>query len=115
MKELLSTFLFFTIVATANAFAPAPNSNVAVVAKQSSLNMGFFDMFNSEEREKKAAAKEREVKEQMRLQQEIMERRNNPEKMEEYEARVRVRRKLRMAGKDEAAEIVNDQIYDGTE
>ena len=41
-----------------------------------------------------------------RLQQEILERRKNPAMMEEYEAKVRVRRALRMAGEDDMADAV---------
>jgi len=55
--------------------------------------MGLFDIFLSpEEREKQRLKKEAEIEEQERLLEEMRERRTNPEKMEEYEYDVLVRR-----------------------
>lgn len=68
-------------------------------------------MFDAEKRKEREAQREREIEEQMRYQREILARRSNPEKMEEYEAKVRVRRQLRMNGEDEAADTL--EMYDG--
>jgi hypothetical protein len=73
--------------------------------------MGLFDFFNDDARKEREERKQREVEEQERYQQEILARRSNPKLMEEYEAKVRVRRALRMAGDDEAAEKL--EMYSG--
>jgi hypothetical protein len=75
------------------------------------LHMGLFDFFNDDARKEREERKQREVEEQERYQQEILARRSNPKLMEEYEAKVRVRRALRMAGDDEAAEKL--EMYSG--
>ena len=75
--------------------------------------MGLLDFFSDEARQEREEKKRREVEEQERLQKAIMERRKNPEKMEEYEAKVNLRRQLRMAGNDEAAS--NVAMYEGAE
>lgn len=71
--------------------------------------MGLFDFFSEDAKKEREAKRQAEIEEQERLQQEILARRSNPKKMEEYEARVRVRRNLRMSGEDEAANMV--QMY----
>jgi len=68
--------------------------------------MGLFDFFSEDARKEREARKQREIEEQEALQREIQERRRNPEAMEEYEAKVKVRRNLRMAGRDDAADAV---------
>lgn len=73
--------------------------------------MGLFDFFNEDARKEREERKQREVEEQERYQREIIARRSNPEKMDEYEARVRVRRQLRMDGQDEAADAM--EMYSG--
>ena len=73
--------------------------------------MGIFDYFSEDSRRKREEEKERIYAEQEALQREIIARRSNPEKMEEYEAKVRVRRALRMSGEDDAAE--NMDMYNG--
>jgi hypothetical protein len=73
--------------------------------------MGIFDYFSEDARRERDEKKEREVEEQERYQREIIARRSNPEKMEQYEAKVRVRRSLRMAGNDEAADSMD--MYKG--
>eukprot|EP00547_Thalassionema_nitzschioides_P003137 CAMPEP_0194212060 /NCGR_PEP_ID=MMETSP0156-20130528/11650_1 /TAXON_ID=33649 /ORGANISM="Thalassionema nitzschioides, Strain L26-B" /LENGTH=99 /DNA_ID=CAMNT_0038939781 /DNA_START=149 /DNA_END=448 /DNA_ORIENTATION=- len=83
-----------------------------VSSLSTSLQMGLFDFLNPEEAKKRKEAKEREIEEQIRLQNEIRDRRKNPKKMEEYEAKVRVRRNLRMAGNDEAADMLSAKMYD---
>ncbi len=79
-------------------------------SSSSSLQMGLFDFFSPEARKEREEQKQREIEEQERRQRLIMERRRNPEKMEEYEAKVRVRRALRMKGQDEAADKV--ELFD---
>jgi hypothetical protein len=68
--------------------------------------MGLFDMFSEESRKARADAKQREIEEQEELQRQILERRNNPDKMEDYEARVAVRRRAYMADRDDLAKSV---------
>jgi hypothetical protein len=75
--------------------------------------MGLLDFFNEEAKQERARKKRLAVEEQERLQKAIMERRRDPEKMEEYEQKVQARRELRMAGKDEEAERVI--IYDNVD
>ena len=73
--------------------------------------MGIFDYFSEDARKAREEKKERIYAEQEALQREIIARRSNPEKMEEYEAKVRVRRALRMSGEDEAADGMD--MYNG--
>ena len=107
--KVLSIFLLLAAAAQSTAFVVAPQSGT-MSKTSSSLQMGLFDFFSKEEKEKREQKKEREVEAQERMQQEIIERRRNPEKMEEYDAKVRLRRKFRAAGNDEAADAVN--IYE---
>merc|ERR1712157_414572 len=79
----------------------------------SSLEMGLFDFFSAEAREKRELKRQKEIEEQERLQMAILERRSNPEKMEEYEAKIQQRRNLRMQGKDEEAS--NVELFDDLE
>ena len=95
--------------ASASAFLSASttqNRKNAIVGKTTVRPMGLFDFFNEDARKEREERKQREIEEQERLQQEILARRSNPKMMEEYEAKVRVRRALRMNGNDEAAETV---------
>ena len=110
-SENLVVFLCAFAVAQTSAFSVAPRQVVdptAVVAPRSStkLSMGLFDFFSDEARQEREEKKRRQVEEQERLQREIMERRKNPEMMEEYEAKVRLRRKLRLEGRDDMAERI---------
>eukprot|EP00521_Asterionellopsis_glacialis_P005212 CAMPEP_0195264068 /NCGR_PEP_ID=MMETSP0706-20130129/10649_1 /TAXON_ID=33640 /ORGANISM="Asterionellopsis glacialis, Strain CCMP134" /LENGTH=111 /DNA_ID=CAMNT_0040318307 /DNA_START=89 /DNA_END=424 /DNA_ORIENTATION=- len=105
--------------ASTNAFTVIPSQGVT--ASQTSLQMGVFDFFSAEAREARELKKQKEIEEQERLQKIIRERRNDPAKMEEYEAKIRVRRQLRMQGRDEDAtkvelyENIEDQtLLDGT-
>lgn len=117
----LSLSLLFPVIAVlilpdqeCSAFAPsALSSPSALSAKSSSaLSMGLFDMFNKEAKEAREKKKRAEIAEQERLQREIMERRRNPEKMEEYEIKTQMRRELRMAGNDEEAAKVAATLYE---
>ena len=96
------------------AFVPAPTTSQhqsLVHSTTTSRPMGLFDFFNDDARKEREAKREREIEEQMQMQREIIARRSNPEKFEEYEAKVRVRRALRMNGEDEAAEKI--EMYTG--
>lgn len=68
--------------------------------------MGLFDFFNDDAKKEREEKREREIEEQMKYQREIIARRSNPEKMDEYEAKVQARRQLRMSGDDEAADKI---------
>jgi hypothetical protein len=93
----------------ASAFVASSTHSTATTT--TTLHMGLFDFFNDDARKEREERKQREVEEQERYQQEILARRSNPKLMEEYEAKVRVRRALRMAGDDEAAEKL--EMYSG--
>lgn len=76
------------------------------------VNLGLLDFFSEEARAKRAERVQAEREEQEQLQAEILERRANPEKMAEYEARVAIRRKAYKEGKDGYAyvnEVMKDQ------
>mmetsp|Transcript_21918 Transcript_21918/g.32817 ORF Transcript_21918/g.32817 Transcript_21918/m.32817 type:complete len:128 (-) Transcript_21918:389-772(-) len=95
VNSLSTLITFFLLNASANAFAPSTSQSrmIASTQKQTQLQMGLFDIFLSpEEREKQRLKKEAEIEEQERLLEEMRERRTNPEKMEEYEYDVLVRR-----------------------
>ena len=77
--------------------------------------MGLFDMFSKEAQEKREAKKRAIIEEQERLQKEIMERRRNPEKMEEYEITTQMRREARMEGRDEDALKLQQELYQDAE
>lgn len=92
---------------------PHDGSNIVTTfggSTSTARSMGLFDFFSDEARQAREEKKQREFEEQERLQKAIMERRRNPDKMEEYEQKVNLRRSLRMAGNDAAAEQVT--IYD---
>mmetsp|Transcript_6682 Transcript_6682/g.14218 ORF Transcript_6682/g.14218 Transcript_6682/m.14218 type:complete len:140 (-) Transcript_6682:217-636(-) len=103
-----------------SAFAPvalssSPLATTTVESSSSALSMGLFDMFSKEAKEERERKKRLVVAEQERLQKEIMDRRRNPEKMEEYEYKTQVRRELRMAGKDDEALDIAAKMYDGAD
>lgn len=94
--------LFLVVINGSVAFAPV--SQQALTTSTTSLSMGLFDMFSEEARQKRKEREERERAEQEELQRQILERRRNPQAMEEYEARVSVRRKLYMSGREDLVE-----------
>lgn len=100
-----------------SAFAPVVPSPRSLSTEQSSsvLSMGLFDMFSKEAQEERERKKRRVIEEQERLQKEIMDRRRNPEKMEEYEIKTQMRRELRMEGKDDEALEIAATLYDGAD
>lgn len=77
--------------------------------------MGLFDMFSKEAQAERERKKRLVIEEQERLQKEIMERRRNPEKMEEYEIKTQMRRELRMEGKDDEALEIAATMYEGAD
>merc|ERR1712238_606834 len=92
------------------------------------LQMGLFDRFTQspEERaaaeaeklkikQEKAKAKRLMEQEQMRLQKEIIDRRRNPDKMDEYHALKQERRNLRLEGDDEGAANLAAKIFENVE
>ena len=100
-----------------SAFAPMVSSARSLATEQSSsaLSMGLFDMFSKEAREERERKKRLVIEEQERLQKEIMDRRRNPEKMEEYEIKTQMRRELRMEGKDAEALEIAASMYEGAD
>jgi hypothetical protein len=119
--KFTSALAIVAAASQASAFVVVPNNGAAVTtttttttqssSSSSALNMGMLDFFSEEARQKREAKKDAEVEEQLRLQAEIYERRKNPEKMEEYEQKVMMRRQLRMQGKDDEASDI--AMYDG--
>lgn len=106
--KVVSALVLAAAAAQSSAFV-VPAAGSGAVASSTNLQMGLFDFFSEDARKEREARRQAEIEEQERLQREIIERRKNPEKMEEYEARVKVRRALRMAGEDEMAKTV--QMY----
>ena len=113
MKTFTSLVAVAVGVHSCAAFVNTPTScHLQTSASSSTAQaMGLFDFFNEDARKEREERKQREIEEQEALQREIIARRSNPAKMEEYEAKVRVRRALRMNGEDEAAESVD--MYTG--
>ncbi|KAL7545305.1 hypothetical protein ACHAWF_008659 [Thalassiosira exigua] len=112
--KLIASLILALGSSSVETFAPiASNSygKFSSVCSSSARQMGLFDLFNAEARKEREERKEREIEEQERLQREIIARRSDPKKMEEYEAKVRVRRALRMNGEDDAADSVD--MYSG--
>ena len=107
--KIISALIVAAVTAQSSAFV-VPSTGSSAVASSTSMQMGLLDFFSEDARKEREARKQAEIEEQERLQREIIERRKNPEKMEEYEARVKVRRALRMAGEDEMATKV--QMFD---
>eukprot|EP00980_Cylindrotheca_fusiformis_P021911 scaffold8747_cov96-Cylindrotheca_fusiformis.AAC.6 len=120
--KLISTLTIVAASATAScsAFTVVPNQNSAL-STSTQVSMGLFDFFSDEARQKRELKKKREIEEQELLQKAIIERRRNPDLMEEYEANVQYRRELKMMGEfDEAKKVdvwsnVEDKtLLDGT-
>jgi hypothetical protein len=108
MKAFLLALFLVDVFFRSSAFmVVGPVRQRVLAPSTSSVEMGLLDFFSEEARQKREEQKRREREEQERLQKAIMERRKNPELMEEYELKVAIRRELRMAGNDEAAAQVN--------
>ncbi|KAL9183674.1 hypothetical protein ACHAXT_004530 [Thalassiosira profunda] len=115
MKAVVTSLVAIAVGAqTATAFlaaTPTCQHQTTAASTTTARSMGLFDFFNEDARKEREERKQREIEEQEKYQREILARRSNPEKMEEYEAKVRVRRQLRMSGNDEAAESM--EMYNG--
>lgn len=111
MNKIISTLaIFAALFASCSAFTvlPASLQNTAVITSSSTeASMGLFDFFSEEAKQKREAKRQREIEEQERLQKAIMERRRNPDLMEDYEANVQYRRELMMQGEFEEANKVD--------
>lgn len=95
MKLFASILAAAVAVQPASAFVAAPQCQRTIAPTSTQQSMGLFDFFSDDARQEREARKQEEVEEQEKLQREIIARRSNPKKMEEYEAKVRVRRALR--------------------
>jgi hypothetical protein len=93
--KLFASILAAVAVQSASAFVAGPQCQRTVVSSSTQQSMGLFDFFSEDARKEREARKQAEIEEQERFQREIIARRSNPKKMEEYEAKVRVRRALR--------------------
>eukprot|EP00984_Skeletonema_dohrnii_P003990 scaffold1363_cov117-Skeletonema_dohrnii-CCMP3373.AAC.12 len=111
MKFIATILVAAVAVQSASAFVAGPQCQRTIVSSSTQQSMGLFDFFSEDARKEREAKKQAEVEEQEKLQREIIARRSNPKKMEEYEAKVRVRRALRMNGEDDAADAID--IYSG--
>ena len=103
MRVFLTTLLLVAISQSSAFVSPVGQQNAVNVASDSQLSMGLFDFFSEEAKQAREEKRRREIAEQEEMQRQILERRRNPEAMEEYEARVSVRRKLYMSGRDDLA------------
>ena len=95
MKVFASITAFVAVQPTSvSAFVLGPQFQHKVVST-TARSMGLFDFFSEDARKEREERRQREIAEQEKLQREIIARRSNPAMMEEYEAKVRVRRQLR--------------------
>ncbi len=105
-KSILVTL---TLLASSEAFAPSHT----VAPSSTALKMGFFDdikyLLSDEAKEAARKRKEEEAEEQLRLQQEIYERRNNPEKMEEYDA-AKIERRMKYKNQKREWELREEKV-----
>ncbi|KAK1736740.1 hypothetical protein QTG54_012762 [Skeletonema marinoi] len=108
--KFIASVVAAVAVQSASAFV-GPQCQRTIVSSSTQQSMGLFDFFSEDARKEREARKQAEVEEQEQMQREIIARRSNPKKMEEYEAKVRVRRALRMSGDDDAADSID--IYSG--
>ncbi|KAG7339965.1 hypothetical protein IV203_006368 [Nitzschia inconspicua] len=101
-----AAFVVTTAVTTTNGRTTLPFSFVttsAATTTATTLRMGLFDFFSPEAKDARERQKRAKIEEQERLQKAILERRKNPQLMEEYEQKVQLRRELKMQGNfDEA-------------
>ena len=93
--KLFTSIIAAVAIQSSSAFVMGPQCQRTISATSTQQSMGLFDFFSEDARKEREARKQAEIEEQERLQREIIARRRNPEKMEEYEAKVRVRRALR--------------------
>ena len=93
------------LLVSSHAFAPLPSQGLTK-APTTSVSMGLLDFFSEDSRKEREERRQREIEEQEKLQRQIRERRMDPEKMEEYQARVALRRRAIMDGKDASSVTV---------
>jgi len=93
--KFIASVVAAVAVQSASAFVAGPQCQRTIVSSSTQQSMGLFDFFSEDARKEREARKQAEVEEQEQMQREIIARRSNPKKMEEYEAKVRVRRALR--------------------
>ena len=113
----LILIVVFVVAITMNgcsAFSTTP-ATVTTTGLQMGLFDGIFGGGDPELKAKKERQKQAKIREQERLQKEILDRRRNPEKMEEYEIKTQQRRELRMKGDDEQALKVAAEIFADTD
>ena len=100
---------------TTSATTTLPPPSATTTGLQMGLFDGIFGGGDPELKAKKERQKQAKIREQERLQKEILDRRRNPEKMEEYEIKTQQRRELRMKGDDEQALKVAAEIFADTD
>lgn len=88
--QILSTAALIWGIQSTAAFVAGPSSTSRCAITPTALNGFFGDLFDGEKRKEREAAKEREIEEQMAYQREIMERRENPDKMDEVRMHARM-------------------------
>lgn len=98
----LSILLIFAIasIRQVDAFVPTPRSSSSSLVLSMSIIDDLKLIFSDEGKKNKAAYEARERAEQEAAQREILERRRNPEKMEEYEQNVASNRQKLQEEKD---------------
>ncbi|KAG7363842.1 hypothetical protein IV203_037043 [Nitzschia inconspicua] len=115
MMPLSSTSAFVvTTTVTTSSRTSLPFSLVTTSSSTTAttkLRMGLFDFFSPEAKEARERQKRAKIEEQERLQKAILERRKNPQLMEEYEQKVQLRRELKMQGNFDEAQKV--ELYEG--
>ena len=110
-SSALSLLLIFAVASKGYAFiAPAPSRSLSLASMPTSshthvvLSMSIIDdlklLFSEEGKANKAAYEARERADQEAAQREILERRRNPEKMEDYEQKVNTSRAKLQEEKD---------------
>jgi len=103
------------LLAQSSAFVPSQNQGT-VSRTRVVTSFGLLDFFSEENRQKRQEEDRKRREEQEEVQRQILEMRQNPEKEAEYYARVRVRRKMIMDGKDVSGfQVMKDEPANGEE
>ena len=106
MNRFLSLLATALLLVGTQSFLPAQQSRTFGAYPQTQptttteRKMGLFDFFSEDARKEREERRQREIEEQEILQEQILARRADPEKMADYQARVAVRRRAIMAGQD---------------
>eukprot|EP00985_Skeletonema_marinoi_P027044 scaffold21581_cov132-Skeletonema_marinoi.AAC.7 len=85
--KFIASVVAVVAVQSASAFVAGPQCQRTIVSSSTQQSMGLFDFFSEDARKEREARKQAEVEEQEKMQREIIARRSNPKKMEEYEAK----------------------------